>query len=138
MKYKNNMQLIKIFVCLVLIIITIILRITIPINNISFVLILLLCLYLLINASYYYLKTSIVIHDEQIILNYTDKISMWTFSKVNKITINKKELILIKKVLDKEKAMNVLYIKTTTQEYFLKNMFFEKQINQIVNLFDKH
>lgn len=137
MKFKNTRQLIKLIICLFLIVLVLVLRVFIEFNYLTLVLVILLSLFIAINSGYYYFKTGVYLKDDTIILNYSIRMSSFNFASITKVTINKKELISVNKVLDKEKASNVLYLKTKDQEYYLKNMFSENQIYQIINALTK-
>lgn len=137
MKFKNIVQLNKIIFSIVLIIASIILTLNSIVPYEMFLLILVVCLYIIVNSLFYLFKTGITIQNDLIKISYVESISTWLFPKIHTYILEKKQIKGITKGVDAKKSTNMLVIQTNEEKYELKNMFFNSQIIKILDYCQK-
>lgn len=130
MKYRNDNQLNRIIVYIILDIATILTYAFFQIHILILLFALLVFTYLLARAIYYYIKTSLVIKDK-IYISYNEKSSFF-FSKISKYEIEFNEIKAINKQIVTNKAIVALVIKLEDESYIIKNMFSERQMDKII------
>lgn len=134
MKFKNNIQKNKCIVMIVLIVLAVILFCFSILDLVMFLLVMLICLYLFINAFYYYVKTGLSVQQDRITICYTRQSSTLFFPRLNYFVIDKKDLIRITKQVDRNKAMLCLVVEETNGTHFIQNMLSEIQIQDFITL----
>ena len=130
MKYRNDNQLNRIIVYIILDIATVLTYAFFQIHILILLFALLVFTYLLARAIYYYIKTSLVIKDK-IYISYNEKSSFF-FSKISKYEIEFNEIKAINKQIVTNKAIVALVIKLEDESYIIKNMFSERQMDKII------
>lgn len=138
MKFKNIVQLNKIIFSIVLIIVSIILTLKSFVPYEMFLLILVVCLYIIVNSLFYLFKTGITVQNDLIKISYVESISTWLFPKIHTYILEKKQIKSITKGVDSKKSTNMLVIQTSEEKYELKNMFFNSQVIKILDYCQKN